>query len=178
MALSLTSRFPFFPLVITSGTSIGAQCSSIDFAFRSTAWPLIVLEKHCKLWGKGSLLTRLPSWVSAAACAGVDELSQGSAAAASPARGSILPLLLRPYDWSSGSDALYAHGKTRRETGGGRVPVWSLPATFQRIHLAARNKLIPPRRLCSVCWPPSGPLLSHASLLLGNLHYTSSSWYI
>ena len=151
MALSLTSRFLFFPLVITSDSSIGAQCSSFDFAFRSTAWPLILLEKHCKLWGKGSLLTGLPLWVSAAARPGVDELSQGSAAAASPARGSVLPHMLRPCDWSSGSDALYAHGEARRETGGGRVPVRSLPATFQRIHLSARNKLIPPRRLCSVC---------------------------
>lgn len=87
--MSLTSRFLFFPLVITSDTNIGAQCSSIDFAFHSTAWPLILLEKHCKLQGKGSLLTRLTSRVSAAACPGLDELSPGSAASAFPARGAV-----------------------------------------------------------------------------------------
>lgn len=71
----------------------GSQCCSIDFAFQSTAWPLILLEKHCKLWGKGSLLTCLTSWVSAAACPGVDELSRGPVTCASSARGSDLPAL-------------------------------------------------------------------------------------
>lgn len=80
-------------MVITSDIGSGAQCSSIDFAFHGAAWPLILLEKQCKLWGKGSLLTRLTSWVSAAACPGVDALSPGSAATAPPARGVYLAVL-------------------------------------------------------------------------------------
>lgn len=51
------------------------------------AWPLDLLEKHCTLWGKGSLLTRLTSHVNGPACPGADELPQGSAAAASSAEG-------------------------------------------------------------------------------------------
>ena len=48
-----------------------------------------------------------------AACAGVDELSQGSAAAASSARGYDLPAFLRSSDGSSGNDVLGMRWETR-----------------------------------------------------------------
>lgn len=48
-----------------------------------------------------------------AACSGVDELSQGSAAAASSARGYDLPAFLRSSDGSSGNDALGVRWETR-----------------------------------------------------------------
>ena len=72
-SLSLSPRSPFSSLVVTSGLGHGAQCSSIDLASRSAAQPLNLLEKRCKLWGKGSLLTWLTLWVSTAACTGAEE---------------------------------------------------------------------------------------------------------
>lgn len=48
-----------------------------------------------------------------AACAGVDELSQGSAAAASSARAYDLPTFLRSSDGSSENDALGVCWETR-----------------------------------------------------------------
>lgn len=53
------------PGAVPGGIGGGAQCSSLDFAFHGTAWPLILLEKR-KLWGKGSLLTQRTPWVSTA----------------------------------------------------------------------------------------------------------------
>lgn len=99
----------FFSLVIASDISNGSECSSIDFAFQCAAWPLILLEEHCKLWGKGSLLAFLTFRVSAAACLGVDELSQGSVTTTSSARGYDLPTFLRSSDGCLGSGMLGAH---------------------------------------------------------------------
>lgn len=76
--------------------------------------PLILLEKHRKLWGKGVLLTRLTSRVSGPACLGADALSQVSAAVVSSAEGWYdLPTFLRSSDGSSGGAALCIHWETR-----------------------------------------------------------------
>lgn len=99
--MSIASDFLAFWGLSASGIGSDTTCSSIDFAFQCTAWPLILLEKHCKLWEKGSLLTSLTSQVSTAASLGVDELSPGSAAPTSSASAGDLPALLRLTDRSS-----------------------------------------------------------------------------
>lgn len=154
----------------------GAQCSSINFTFHSIAWPLNLLEKHCKLW-KGqpvnssdfsSQWTCLPrSWWASSGLCSCCFLCRGGWA--------DLPTFLRSSDRSSGSVALCAHWETRgnrREEEEYRflaclllLSIFTCLPETRSDHLSSSVQFADPSRL----------LHTNVCLLLGNPHYASNA---
>ena len=151
-SLFLSPRSPFSSLAVTSG--LGAQFSSIDLASRSTAQLLILLEKRCKLWGKGSLLTWLTLWVSTAACTGADEPCQPCFLCEglwSADLSQIIWWKLR--EWRIRPTSVEPVRQKRKKNGNLQLPVLSSTSTCP----PETSSQYPPQ-LCSVCaWPFVAP---------------------